>query len=301
MQVEKSAKKICGMSYQASLPIFDKSTCAPGSGDGAQPSDSPAGPTISQYGQSACHASLSARQAKGAGLLTSVASLQTHSSGSPGSAALCVSLANRLKLQLSMIGGTLWRHSWSQSATPWGRLVFRLRASGRSISGSGCIGWPSPVVHDHTKEHREQIIQKKANGLSKYGLELRDAAQLAAWPTPRTPTGEPESAERKQKLGRTESGGGDLQAAVQLASWASPASRDYKDINQNFHNGEIGSCLPNQVCLTSGPTPNGFHAATEKQGQLNPAFSLWLMGFGTAWARCAELVTPSSRKRRQNS
>ncbi len=34
------------------------------------------------------------------------------------------------------------------------------------------------------------------------------------WPTPRTITGGPESAERKQELGRTESGGGDLQSRV---------------------------------------------------------------------------------------
>ena len=43
-----------------------------------------------------------------------------------------------------------------------------------------------------------------------------------AWPTPRTPTGGAESAQRKQELGRTESGGGDLQAAALLASCPTP-------------------------------------------------------------------------------
>lgn len=44
------------------------------------------------------------------------------------------------------------------------------------------------------------------------------------WPTPRTLTGGGESAERKQELGRTESGGGDLQAAA--ATWAKPQAHD---------------------------------------------------------------------------
>ena len=42
------------------------------------------------------------------------------------------------------------------------------------------------------------------------------------WPTPRTITGGAESAERKQELGRTASGGGDLQAAVK--NWPTPKS-----------------------------------------------------------------------------
>ena len=43
-------------------------------------------------------------------------------------------------------------------------------------------------------------------------------AQTRIWPTPRTITGGAESQSRKQELGRTESGGGDLQAAVQTTN-----------------------------------------------------------------------------------
>jgi hypothetical protein len=39
-----------------------------------------------------------------------------------------------------------------------------------------------------------------------------DGSRAALWATPRTITGGAESAERKQELGRTESGGGDLQS-----------------------------------------------------------------------------------------
>ncbi len=53
--------------------------------------------------------------------------------------------------------------------------------------------------------------------------KLRDHVQginREMWPTPRTITGGAESADRKQELGRTESGGGDLQAAVE--TWPTP-------------------------------------------------------------------------------
>ena len=79
--------------------------------------------------------------------------------------------------------------SWTDSGTPGGRAWWVLGRLGRRTSGTGC-------------------------GSSGDG-----------WPTPRTLTGGPESAERKQELGRTESGGGDLASAVQ-ASWPTPRSED---------------------------------------------------------------------------
>lgn len=46
------------------------------------------------------------------------------------------------------------------------------------------------------------------------------------WPTPRTITGGAESAERKQELGRTESGGGELQGAV--TTWQTPGVDSFR-------------------------------------------------------------------------
>ncbi len=107
-------------------------------------------------------------------------------SGSSTSAVLTRSLASRLQASTLSLGSTMFQLTWRQRVTPSGRSISRLAASGRRTSGSGCTSWP----------------------------------------TPRTPTGGPESAERKQELGRTESDGGDLQAVAQLAPWPTPTKQD---------------------------------------------------------------------------
>jgi hypothetical protein len=60
--------------------------------------------------------------------------------------------------------------------------------------------WATPQASDHIEGRRTDLdSNQKCLG--------RDMKQ---WATPRTPTGGPESAQRKQELGRTTSGGGDL-------------------------------------------------------------------------------------------
>lgn len=77
-------------------------------------------------------------------------------------------------------------------------------------------------------------------------------------------------------------------------SWATPTTRDHKDGNStSCQNVPINCLLGRQVHLS------GFPAETASSDQLNPAFSLWLQGYPTAWGRCAVRVTPSSRKSRQ--
>ena len=50
-----------------------------------------------------------------------------------------------------------------------------------------------------------------------------------------------------------------------------------------------------------GTSSNGSPAATARRAQLNPAFTLWLMGYPAAWACCAPQATRSSRRSRPSS
>jgi hypothetical protein len=75
----------------------------------------------------------------------------------------------------------------------------------------------------------------------------------------------------------------DLADVVGLASWTTPRANKWGEPDSH------------------GKTVLGSLAQTERRGQLNPTFSLWLMGFPPEWESCAPQAMRSSRKLRRNS
>jgi len=67
--------------------------------------------------------------------------------------------------------------------------------------------WATPRSGKTTDENPETWALRQAKGDV---ATMPLTAQVKAWATPKTPTGGPETAKRKQELGRTASGGGDL-------------------------------------------------------------------------------------------
>lgn len=233
-------------------------------------------------------ASLSAKQAKEAGLLTS-GTYGPRSTISSHSVDLMLSLASRLQALTASTGSTLFTLTWKQRDTPSGRSIFALRASGLPTSDSDCSSWPTPRAGDATGpgEH--------GTG----GADLRTTAMLAAWATPRA-----NDAEKRGQVADDPRNG--LVTQANMATWATPTSRDSKDGNclASIESGtvEVNALLGRQALLTaSGETPSGSTAETVNIGQLNPCLSRWLMGLPVTWDLCAFRVTPTVKTRNVQS
>lgn len=347
--MEKLTSDQSRMSYQPTLLDSIDVISSPGSESGITHSTSQE--WTDKYGRVPAHASLSARQAKEKGLLTS-GTYGLRSSISSSSADLTHSLANRYRARTEGLGSTLYTLTWKQRATPSGRLIFRLAASERRTSVSGFSSWPTLDATNRVRD--EETMQKCAdfrkrnanqntvplylaevanlaswptpqagtpaqNGYNEAGNTdngrktvalLRDEAYLAGWMTPAVTNIEPTEGRREKRteyrksVGRKDSAGG-LAEQVVMTTWVTPAVRDYKG---GYHGGRIRDgklskdTLDVQAQLTaSGDTQNGSTAETESTGQLNPAFSLWLMGLPDVWHSCGVRATQLVRGLRKRS
>src|SRR5262245_23961175 len=104
------------ISRQMTFEDLESSTCSPESACGATPSDVQAGPTTDPSGPAPVLASLSARQARERGLLTS-GTCGRQPFTSSRSADLSFALANRLRVTTDLLGSTLFRLTWKVWAT----------------------------------------------------------------------------------------------------------------------------------------------------------------------------------------
>lgn len=84
--------------------------------------------------------------------------------------------------------------------------------------------------------------------------------------------------------------------------WTTPNARDWKDTAGQTTKREAGRTRIDQVpreayqLIGTEPSIPDFGTENAAHYQLNPRFSLWLMGYPIEWAYCAEQVTLSSHK-----
>ncbi len=203
-----------------------------------------------------------------------------------------------------------------------------------SINGRKLAGWPTARATDGDKNSR--TIAGVMNEVKRKGRfdDLPSAVQVGGWRTPEASNGEQGAKEptgsnprvtlTDQVTGwatpqardyfpahspeyiaeKKAQGHGMANLNDQVAGWATPTARDghsewgSEEMMRRRSERPEGKPLSKQVI---GTMSNGSPAPTEKRGQLNPAFSCWLMGFRDVWLSCVDWETPSSRKSRRSS
>ena len=168
-------------------------------------------------------------------------------------------------------------------------------AGGMDLEGAASlVGWKTP----HASDGEGGVMEMRPDCDGHY--KLRDQAALTGWPTPRQ--------EDSEQTGAHNGKPDTLHSATQLAGWARPASRDYKDtpgMSQTGANPDGSERsrldqLPRQASLAiSGPTQSPTSAKTESTGVLNPAFSRWLQSFPEAWCQAAILAYRAMQTQRR--
>jgi len=234
-----------------------------GSEDGHLPCNSLAGQQTDLSGQEAAPASLSVPQVKDLGLLTSdTCGLCSPNSSEPAS--LQQLLANRLQARLGVNGSPEYSLTWKEWAINGQEPICALRASARRTSDSDFTGWPTAAARDWKNG--------KSNLHGKNSRPLNEVVLLTGWATPMAATNNP------QAHGSSNT---DFQREVEVAF----GLRDSKN------SPKAG------LDLSSSP------AKMVKLGayQLNPNFSLWLMGYPIEWGSCGATAMQSCRKSRRSS
>jgi hypothetical protein len=256
------------------------------------------------------------------------------SSISSASANLQSFLANKLAQQLEQSGSMIYKLTWKQKVTPRQWQYCQLAASALRTKGNDSSSWPTPMHTDGTKmcnRYRENF----QNGLGAI------ASTIDPWATPTVRdyknTGNLENYIFGSPTGRVRADSTSTQAYL-ISHWPSPIAVDYENSpSQEYFDKTKRNPMTNQLrdaVVHAWGTPNAMDSmgarsdealarAKKKAGcsnvkdqvpvlstaetkstvkyQLNPRFSLWLMGYPIEWAYCGEQVTPSSRKSQRKS
>ncbi len=255
-----------------SLPT-NNAISSPASAAGATPCDSRVLPIIEKFGLEAVLASLSPRQAKDLGLLTTAISGRSGTTSSR-SAALQQFLESKLAQQ--NFGSIECMLTWKHKTLPSGRQICRLLASEQSISDTEHFLLPTPSAVNYGTNQGGA-----AGRTGKVRPSLQTMARKGLWPTPR--------------------------ASASASASASANENRQMRITPSQMDGTHGLSLAAMANLWPTPTASRrsglqSHGRNAILGVLNPQWVAWLMGYPINWLSplYEPTATPSSRKSRRS-
>ena len=316
------------------LKTSRNATSLPESVDGATHCNSQGGNQLDLFGQEVHPVSPSqSPEIKEDKMMNATSGLT--SSISSASANLQSFLASKLPRQLEQSGSMIYKLTWKQKVTPRQWQYCQLVASAHRTKGNDSSSWPTPMHTDGTKacnRYRESFQnglgaiastvtfwptpstqdnpqvrgEGKAANAPTRGTTLGGAARMVQpWATPTVRdyknTGNLENYIFGSPTGRIRADSTSTQAYL-ISHWPSPIAVDYENSpSQEYFEKTKRNPMTNQ--LRDAAVHGMSIAETEStvKYQLNPRFSLWLMGYPIEWAYCGERVTPSSRKSQRKS
>lgn len=244
------------------------------------------GETTEQCGQEVRPVNHSLRQANNKEQTMKGISGQSGSISSD-SASLQSYLVSKLAQRLHTAGLTHCKPIWNRVTTPVGRSLYRLMLSEHSIDATDSGLWPTPTRHNAQENGYPAELKRNT-------IPLGAMNHIINLPTPlatdiRNRGGfDSNSVKRRQQIGKSIS----LSMMVQAAAWPTPTTQSNVQIKGQYSK-TTGTTLAGAA---QGLSQSYVETIRSDISQLNPRFSLWLMGYGIEWAYCAERVTLLSRK-----